>query len=536
MKIIDNLKKVNLIQFVPAIFVVSLVGNSIFGYTAPKANKSATGEKKVEAATTQQKKESKKAKVGDIDLSKIKDGTYEGQANGYRGLVKVAVTVKDHKITAIKVLSNSDDAAFFNRASAGVIKSIIDKQSLKVDVVSGATYSSNGIIKAVKNALTGEEDKSSAKAGTASAQSAGNVGSADESGTYKDGTFTGSAAGYHGTVKVSVTIKDNKIKSIKILENHDDAAYFNRAKGILLPLMIKKQSTNVDAVSGATFSSNGIIKAVRNALSKAAVSKSTENSSESTSTSSKNNTKKNTTEKVSGTYKDGVYEGTGKGFRGNITVSVRIKQSKIVEIKLVKNEKDDAAYFNRAWAEVPYSIIAMQTANTDQVDAVSGATYSSNGIMEAVRNALKKAIAKKDDNSSNSSNSNNNNNGDNNTSKDDNTGSDPSDPTTPSEPETTDKVYQGTAICEPDEDEEFYAYRVTLEVVVSKDGTIKAIQNIVWSDRSMRSWYSMAEKKMPEQLLASGMDTSKKYDTVSGATCSSNALIKAYKNAIEQIK
>lgn len=114
----------------------------------------------VEAATTAEKK---KANAGDIDLSKIKDGTYEGQANGYRGLVKVSVTVKDHKITAIKVLSNSDDAAFFNRASAGVIKNILAKQSLKVDVVSGATYSSNGIIKAVKNALTGEEDKTAAK-------------------------------------------------------------------------------------------------------------------------------------------------------------------------------------------------------------------------------------------------------------------------------------------------------------------------------------------------------------------------------------
>ena len=184
MKIIDQLKKVNLIQFVPAIFVISLVGNSVFGYTAPKSEKSKNNsENQVEAATTQAKKKTKKANAGDIDLSKIKDGTYEGQANGYRGLVKVSVTVKDHKITAIKVLSNSDDAAFFNRASAGVIKNILAKQSLKVDVVSGATYSSNGIIKAVKNALTGEEDKSSAKAGGSSAKSAGSVGTADESGT-----------------------------------------------------------------------------------------------------------------------------------------------------------------------------------------------------------------------------------------------------------------------------------------------------------------------------------------------------------------
>ena len=90
---------------------------------------------------------------------------------------------------------------------------------------------------------------------------------------------------------------------------------------------------------------------MRNALSKAAVNKSSSDSS-STSTT-KDTTKKDTTEKVSGTYKDGVYEGTGTGFRGKITVSVRIKKSKIVEIKLVKNEKDDAAYFERAWSEVP---------------------------------------------------------------------------------------------------------------------------------------------------------------------------------------
>ena len=546
MKFIDQLKKVNLIQFVPAIFVVSLVGNSVFGYTAPKAKSQRNaGQAQVEAATTQQKKKTKKANAGDIDLKKIKDGTYEGQANGYRGVVKVSVTVKNHKITAIKVLSNSDDAAFFNRASAGVIKNILSKQSLKVDVVSGATYSSNGIIKAVKNALTGEEDKTSVKAKAASSKSAENVGKADESGTYKDGTFTGAASGYHGTVKVSVTIKKNKIKSIKILENHDDATYFNRAKATLLPLMIKKQSTNVDAVSGATFSSNGIIKAVRNALSKAKVNGSSDDSSDSdgSNSTSKNDTKKDKIEKVTGTYKDGVYEGTGKGFQGNITVSVRIKHSKIVEIKLIKNEKDDAAYFNRAWAEVPYNIIAMQTANADKVDVVSGATYSSNGIMEAVRNALKKAVAKKDNTNSNPSNSNNNNsnnnnsnsnNDKNNSSKDDDS---KEDSTTPSEPTTDDEtIYKGSAVCEPDKSKQFDPYNISLEIVVSSDGTVKKIQNITWDDESMSGWCNLAKRRMPNRLLASGTDTDREYDVVSGATCSSNAMIAAYKDAVSKIK
>ena len=92
MKIIDQLKKVNLIQFVPAIFVISLVGNSVFGYTAPKSEKlKNNSENQVEAATTQAKKKTKKANAGDIDLSKIKDGTYEGQANGYRGLEVILV-------------------------------------------------------------------------------------------------------------------------------------------------------------------------------------------------------------------------------------------------------------------------------------------------------------------------------------------------------------------------------------------------------------------------------------------------------------
>ena len=68
--------------------------------------------------------------------------------------------------------------------------------------------------------LTGEEDKSSAKAGGSSAKSAGSVGTADESGTYKDGTFVGTAAGYHGTVKVSVRskrIRSNQLKFWKIM-------------------------------------------------------------------------------------------------------------------------------------------------------------------------------------------------------------------------------------------------------------------------------------------------------------------------------
>lgn len=87
-------------------------------------------------------------------------------------------------------------------------------------------------------------------------------------------------------------------------------------------------------------------------------------------------------------YKDGTYEGTGIGFRGaETTVSVIVKNGKITDITTV-SYGDDRPYYSRAFTTVSQEIINSQS--TD-VDAVSGATYSSRGIMVAVENALSKA-------------------------------------------------------------------------------------------------------------------------------------------------
>lgn len=87
-------------------------------------------------------------------------------------------------------------------------------------------------------------------------------------------------------------------------------------------------------------------------------------------------------------YKDGTYEGSGTGFRGGTTtVSVTIKNDKITDISVV-SYGDDAPFFNRAYPTISQEIISNQTA---EVDAVSGATFSSMGIMQAVADALSKA-------------------------------------------------------------------------------------------------------------------------------------------------
>lgn len=82
-----------------------------------------------------------------------KDGTYEGEATGYGGPIKVSVVVSGGKVTSIGVLSHTgEDDAYYSMAEA-VIPAVIDAQSTAVDTVSGATFSSNGILGAVDDAL-----------------------------------------------------------------------------------------------------------------------------------------------------------------------------------------------------------------------------------------------------------------------------------------------------------------------------------------------------------------------------------------------
>lgn len=90
---------------------------------------------------------------------------------------------------------------------------------------------------------------------------------------------------------------------------------------------------------------------------------------------------------VQGNFKDGVYEGTGKGNNGDIKVEVTVEGGSIISIVL-KEHGETEGIFEAAEKNVVADIIKNQTA---EVDAVSGATNTSNGIMEAVENALSSA-------------------------------------------------------------------------------------------------------------------------------------------------
>ena len=126
----------------------------------------------------------------------------------------------------------------------------------------------------------GEENNSSEKAVEASGDKASTNASdassdsqaADEdsiSGAYKDGECFGKASAYNGNVEVKVTISGGKITAIDIVKTKDDEEYFFDAQKKVIPEILEKQSTDVDAVAGATTSSEGICHAVEKALEEA---------------------------------------------------------------------------------------------------------------------------------------------------------------------------------------------------------------------------------------------------------------------------
>ena len=87
-------------------------------------------------------------------------------------------------------------------------------------------------------------------------------------GKYQDGTFTGGAWGYESDIYVAVTIANDVITAIEVTDHADDDIYVQDAL-LILPKVIAAQSADVDAISGATATCDGIKGAIRAALKKA---------------------------------------------------------------------------------------------------------------------------------------------------------------------------------------------------------------------------------------------------------------------------
>ena len=525
---------------IPAVCLAVLMVTVLTGYKTPQAKKYEASETEdisqikealakestAAMAETTKKNTTKKGKKGAID---VKDGTYKGSANGYGGKVTVNVTVSKKTMTAIDIVSAPGETDSFFQRAKGVIDEMLTAQSTDVDVVSGATYSSNGIIGAVKNALFGTESNNAtaANAGNA-AGSAPSVSKVSESGKWKDGTYTGSGKGFGGTISVKVTVKDGKISAIDVTSaSGETASYFSKAKGII-PKMISGQTTNVDAASGATYSSNGIITAVRNALSKAETGKSStkkkkkknKKNKKKNSGSNSNNNNNNIAAPAEG-YEDGTYTGSaacsGEQFKEySVTANVTIKNGKIsaVEISSTAKGTNLKQFMSRDEIKNLPSLIVSKN-GTSGVDAVSGATYSSHAIFNAVNDALSKAkknsssTEKKEETTTEKKEETT-------TEKKEETTTEKKEETTTTEKkeETTENpdegknykngTYKVSVSCEPDEDEDFDPYTISMDITIKKD-KITEISNITANTNSTNKAYTNdAKKGMVSKIVANG--------------------------------
>ena len=195
----------------------------------------------------------------------FQNGIYTGTGEGYRGKVTVTVKVADGKITELVLDDYADDKSYMERAKNRIFQEMISRQNTDVDTVSGATYSSNGLIEAVNKALGNEEGEGKKPEQEESEDKQSFI----EAGRFQnltDGIYTGSADAFRGDVEVQVTVEKQKVTDISILSYCDTEEYFFKAAPAVIEQMKAEQSLNVDAVSGATYSSNGIIHAVANAL------------------------------------------------------------------------------------------------------------------------------------------------------------------------------------------------------------------------------------------------------------------------------
>ncbi|MFP5528315.1 FMN-binding protein [Peptococcus simiae] len=528
-------------SFISIILTLSMLTSLTTGYamgSAGGADESETTQSRVRPDRS--KEEAPKGLVNRAKMGNLKDGTYTGRAEGYSGLVTVEVTVKDNKIVDLKVLSHTETPGYYEKG-AGVIQAILAKGSLEVDTISGATLTSRAIIEAATDALSkagGAPAKKTASAARGGHRQGGAAAPTPASGktfdSLKDGTYVGYGQGYAGSIGVEVVISGGVISSARMVSGNEDPPYINNALAILDRVVGQKGTAGIDAVSGATFSSNGLLNAVNDALAQASGGPS---SSQSAAGAGKNPAADRLKEEnqrlkdqlatlqkeklgglVPAQLKDGTYEGSAKGYNLKTTVQALVKDGKLVQVKLVDSD-DDKEYLAMA---LPLLDQMVKKGGTAGVDTISGATFSSFGLINATNMALAQAgqtgdtsgamaQAKKEFELTLKK------------LKEENERLKQADLSGEGEPPATnwkDGTFTGTA--------QGYKSAVTVEASVSGQ---KLTGLRVTDHNEDREYFDQAEAVV-DAILSKGSTTG--VDTVSGATFSSKAILKATVRALRQ--
>lgn len=182
------------------------------------------------------------------ESEKLTSGEYSATAKGFGGDVNVVVTVEKGKISDVVITGDEETPEIGGASLEKLKKAIIEKNSEDIEVVSGATVTSNAVIEAVTLALNEGKGKEL------------------EETTVKDGKYLTKAMGHEDYIYVTTMFKDGAIASCQVTSHEETMGIGNYATARIPKAIVESQSLNVDSVSGATVSSNAVKSAVTQAI------------------------------------------------------------------------------------------------------------------------------------------------------------------------------------------------------------------------------------------------------------------------------
>ena len=183
-----------------------------------------------------------------LGVSMAQAETLSGTAQGFGGEVKVTVTMEDGVITDCVIEGDQETAGIGSQAIEQMPEKIVAANGMDVDGVAGATITSEAVLTALSNALNGE--------------------AASQEG-FTPGTYTVETYGLNAPMTVVVTVDESSITNIEVPVQGETIGLGDEAIAILIPEILEAQSTDVDAVTAATYTSNVLLRAVNEALTMA---------------------------------------------------------------------------------------------------------------------------------------------------------------------------------------------------------------------------------------------------------------------------
>ena len=302
------------------------------------------------------------------------DGEDTAEGKGIGGKVPVTVEVKDGKVASVEVGDNSETHGIGSKAIEQLPEAIVAANGTEgVDAVSGATVTSKAIFTAVDEALE--------QAGTTDVVPAGAEAEepAAEADALADGTYTSSARCSVGIVPVTVTYEDGKAVRIEI--ENDSALEEDDFKAVLAAIIgCRSQAVRAAVEIDRTAVENAVVAAefsVDTAIEAASAAETAAPAAEPGTL-------------TSCVLADGTYTASGKGFDGEVPVTVTIEGGKIASVTVGYNYATSGIGL-MAINQLPAKIVAAN--GTEGVDAVSGATVTSKAIFTAVNSCLKQAAS-----------------------------------------------------------------------------------------------------------------------------------------------